>query len=70
MKKFPTKPEVKYRIKEGISAKCIPNLNKGSEIIEFTTREGKLTEKKRPSSYLLKELNVIFITKVKAVLRM
>ena len=70
MKKFPTKPEVKYRIKEGISAKCIPNLNKGSEIIEFTTREGKLIMKERPSSYLLKELNVIFITKVKAVLRM
>lgn len=69
MKKFPTKPKVKYRIKEGISAKRIPNLNKGSEIIEFTTREGKL-KKKRPSNYLLKELNVIFITKVKAVLRM
>ena len=45
-------------------------MNKGSGIIEFTTREGKLTEKKRPSSYLLKELNVKFIEKVKAVLRM
>ena len=55
-----------YDKKEGISAKCIPNLNKGSEIIEFTTREGKLTEKKRPSSYLLKELNVKFIDKSKS----
>ena len=46
-------------------------MNKGSGIIEFTTREGKLTEKKRPSSYLLKELNVkIYKQKVKAVLRM
>ena len=43
---FLQKPEVKYRIKEGISAKCIPNLNKGSGIIEFTTREGKLTVRK------------------------
>ena len=42
------------------------NMNKGSEIIEFTTREGKLTEKKRPSSYLLKELNVKFIEKSKS----
>ena len=46
------------------------NMNKGSGIIEFTTREGKLIIKERPSSYLLKELNVKFIEKVKAVLRM
>ena len=30
-------------------------MNKGSGIIEFTTREGKL-KKKRPSSYLLKRI--------------
>ena len=31
-------------------------MNKGSGIIEFTTREGKLKKKKRPSSYLLKRI--------------
>ena len=46
------------------------NMNEDSGIIEFTTREGKLIMEERPSSYLLKELNVNFIEKVKAVLRM
>ena len=42
------------------------NMNKGSGIIEFTTREGKLIMKERPSNYLLKELNVKNYSKSKS----
>ena len=42
------------------------NMNEDSGIIEFTTREGKLIMKERPSNYLLKELNVKFYRKSKS----
>ena len=41
-------------------------MNEDSGIIAFTTREGKLIMEERPSSYLLKELNVKFYRKSKS----
>ena len=49
------KARSKIIVKEGIPAKCIPRLNKGSGIIEFTTREGKLIIKRKTFKLFIKK---------------